>query len=92
MYLSWGDFNFKEIDWTNQRVNAGDEHPAAASVFFDVTQDAYLIQHVTFPTRHREGQKSSLLDLVLTNEEFMVENLHDIAPIGKSDHIGMVWT
>ena len=91
--LIMGDFNFKEIDWTNQRVNAGDEHPA--SVFFDhvdVTQDAYLIQHVTFPTRHRESQRSSLLDLVLTNEEFMVENLHDIAPIGKSDHVGMVWT
>ena len=49
--LIMGDFNFKEIDWTNQRVNAGDEHPA--SVFFDITQDAYLIQHVTFPTRHR---------------------------------------
>jgi len=68
-----GDFNFKEIDWETMQVNAGEKHPA--STFFDLTQDVFLFQHVTFPTRHREGQKSSLLDLVLTNEEFMVEKL-----------------
>ena len=38
--LIMGDFNFKEIDWKNQRVNAGDEHPA--SVFFDVIQDTFF--------------------------------------------------
>ena len=32
------------------------------------------------------GQKSSLLDLVITNESGMVENLQLFSPIGKSDH------
>ena len=88
--LVMGDFNFKEIDWINLQVNASDQHPA--TVFFDTVQDLYLVQHVKKPTRHREGQKSSLLDLVLTNEEYMVENLQNIAPMGKSDHDGILWT
>ena len=88
--LIMGDFNFKEIDWDALQVHASDNHPAKA--FFDVTQDLYLVQHVNFPTRHREGQKSSRLDLVFTNEEFMVENIRGIAPLGKSDHVGVVWT
>ena len=88
--LIMGDFNFKEIDWDTLQVQASDNHPATA--FFDVTQDLYLVQHVNFPTRFREGQKPSRLDLVFTNEEFMVENISGIAPLGKSDHIGVVWT
>ena len=32
------------------------------------------------------GQKFSLLDLVITNESGMVENLQLFSPIGKSDH------
>ena len=68
--LIMGDFNFKEIDWDNQSVNASDNHPATK--FFDISQDLYLVQHVRMPTRHREGQRSSLLDLVFTNEQFMV--------------------
>ena len=85
-----GNFNFKEIDWINLQVNASDQH--LATVFFDTVQDLYLVQHVKKPTRHREGQKSSLLDLVLTNKEYMVENLQNIAPMGKSDHDGILWT
>ena len=57
-----------------------------------MTQDLYLNQHVDFPTRYREGQKPSTLDLIFTNEDFMVENLGEIAPLGKSDmHVGSIW-
>ena len=32
------------------------------------------------------------LDLILTNEEFIIEDLGEIAPLGKSDHVGLTWT
>ena len=37
-------------------------------------------------TRFREGQKSSLLDLIITNEPHMIEDLEILNPLGKSDH------
>ena len=38
-------------------------------------------------TRHRQGHESSLLDLILSNEENMVENMNKLPPLGKSDHV-----
>jgi hypothetical protein len=51
-------------------------------------QDNYLFQHVSSPTRFREGQTPSCLDLVFTNEENMVDtdSLIIDSPLGKSDH------
>jgi hypothetical protein len=81
-----GDFNFKEISWADEKVNASDEHPA--SMFFECIQDNFLHQHVTRETRFRGNQMPSLLDLVLTNEVDMVDsdNLVYDPPLGKSDH------
>ena len=55
------------------------------AIFFDITQDLFLKQHVDFNTRFREGNESSMLDLIFTNEDYMIENLISIAPLGKSD-------
>ena len=33
-----------------------------------------------------------MLDLIFTNADYMIENLKYIAPLGKSDHVGLVWT
>jgi hypothetical protein len=41
-------------------------HPA--TIFLNCTRDNYLFQHVSSPTRFREGQTPSCLDLVFTNE------------------------
>ena len=88
--LVFGDFNFKEINWIDGSVDANDMHPA--SKFYDTIQDLYLFQHVIKPTRYREGQEPSLLDLIFTNEEPMVDDIEEFAPIGKSDHVGLLWT
>ena len=58
--------------------------------FFDVTQDLFLKQHVDFNTRFREGNEPSMLDLIFTDS--MIENLKSIGPLGKSDHVVLVWT
>ena len=47
--------------------------------FSKCLMDNFLIQHVDADTRVREGQVSSLLDLV-TYIEYM-------SPLGKSDHL-----
>ena len=52
----------------------------------------FIFVTLTKPTRHSEGQKSSLLDPVFSNEGYVVENLQNIAPMDKSDHDGIAST
>ena len=45
-----------------------------------------MTQHVTEPTRYRQGEQPNLLDLILTNDEGMVQNLTYHPGLGDSDH------
>ena len=78
-----GDFNFKEIDWENEYVRGNHQH---ISLFMETLQDLFLKQHVTEPTRYRNGEEPSLLDLIITNEEGMIQNLSYHPALGDSDH------
>ena len=49
--------------------------------------DLFLFQHVTEPTRLRQEETPSLLDLIFTNEQDMINNLLYSPPLGNSDHI-----
>ena len=83
--LITGDFNYKEINWGTNSTGANENHPA--SIFLECVRDCYMYQHVTNPTRYREGQEPSILDLIFTNEENAIANV-DIGPgLGKSDHL-----
>ena len=84
-----GDFNYPNIDWTQQYTEDG---PGQQSYeFIKCIQDTFLFQHRIKPTRFRDGQKPSTLDLVLTNEEDMYTEILDISPLGRSDHIGQLF-
>ena len=78
-----GDFNYRNIDWTNEYAPKGQQHQD----FIETLQDCYLFQHVTEPTRYRDGESSNILDLILSNEEGMVNDLTYHPPIGESDHV-----
>ena len=80
--LICGDFNFKEITWSDFSGSTTNSHIVP---FLDSVDDLFLLQHVDKPTRIRQGDSPSLLDLVLTNEENM--NLMYLPPLGNSDHI-----
>ena len=84
-HLVMGDFNYREINWTDSSTNVGENH--VASLFLECIRDTYLCQYVTEPTRIRENNEPSTLDLVLTNEENMVHNLSYNPELGKSDHL-----
>ena len=79
-----GDFNCKEIDWENEIAPKEKHH---LSHFINVLQDCYLYQHVTEPTRYKEGEIANLLDLILTSEEGAVHDLTYHPPLGESDHV-----
>ena len=49
-----------------------------SELFYDNINENLLVQH-----------NPSRLDLVFTNEEDMVEDIKCLAPLGKSDHIGL---
>ena len=55
--------------------------------FLESIEDLFLTRHVRQPTRYREGKNPSLLDLILTNEEDMIESLTYNQGLGKSDLI-----
>ena len=83
--LVTGDFNLPQIDWEMSFCSAAESHHAHK--FLAAIQDCLLFQHVTQPTRFRDGVAPSLLDLVLTNEEGMLTNLQYAPGLGKSDHV-----
>ena len=79
-----GDFNYKEIDWEREYAPHTDTHLID---FIETLQECFLYQHVSEQTRHREGDRSNLLDLILSSEEGMVQNLTYHPPLGESDHV-----
>lgn len=80
-----GDFNFRDIDWTNICTHVSEEH--IATQFLECVRDTYFFQHVKQPTRIREGNEPTVLDLIFSNEEEMVSNLNYLPGLGRSDHL-----
>ena len=80
-----GDINIPQIDWTASFSYAPDGHHSHK--FIEGIQECGLTQHVTRATRYRKGERPSTLDIILTNEEGLVQNLDYLPPIGNSDHI-----
>ena len=83
--LITGDFNYPDITWNPETDPI---HPAnhPDTVFKDCLQDAFLHQHVKHHTRIRNNQRS-LLDLVLTRDDTLIDKIHHNSHIGVSDHL-----
>ena len=75
-----GDFNYPTLNWNGAWSNESDEK------FLECTRDAFLNQMVIDTTRRRQGQKPSLLDLVLVNDTSLISDIVHHCPLGKSDH------
>ena len=79
-----GDFNFRDINWKEESCNKSDDH--AASKFLECIQVNNLTQHVNSPTHHRALQTPTLIDLILSNESELVQNVVSCSPLGNSHH------
>ena len=80
--LCVGDFNYTKIDWdtySSSSWNTDDPN----YLFIECMHDCYWYQHVNEPIRGRGSDKPSVLDLVLSNEEGMVDSVDIEAPPGN---------
>ena len=83
--LIMGNFNIKEINWELVTSETSENH--ISSKFIVCVRDCFLFQHVLEPTRFRSGNAPSILDLIFTNEEYMISDLSFLPGLGKSDHM-----
>lgn len=74
--LLLGDFNYSNVDW--ELLHARDD---ISQSFLDCIQENFLEQVV-----HECTRGTRCLDLVLTNQSNIVNNMHVLAPLGNSDH------
>ena len=87
--LICGDFNLPDIDWVHE---LSPPNPNSTSyLFVECLPDCFLTQHVMQPTHKRGDQQANILDLILTNEGNMIEDLLYEAPLGKSHHCSLVF-
>ena len=88
--LAVGDFNYPGVNWATCDTKAG---PGDVEFeFVETLRDCYFFQHVSDFTRGRGSNKSSILDLILSNEEGMVSDINVDVPLGKSDHAAIGFT
>ena len=80
-----GDFNFPIINWCKWTVEKDTSSKSSESKFISCLRKNYLKQHINFPTRVRGSQTPHVLDLVISNNDF-VNNINNLSPLGKSDH------
>jgi hypothetical protein len=85
--LIMGDFNYSKLDWTNWNSNGDKEGDA----FMESIRDSFLYQHVEGYTLTRENSEPSIIDLIFTNEDDMVDRIVHESPLEHSDHCGLLF-
>ena len=84
-----GDFNYGEISWSDLTSPHSINHHC--SKFLDCVKNNFLEQLVTQTTRQRGNDNPSLLDLILTNDADSISSIQYFPPIGKSDHLVLLF-
>ena len=79
--LHMGDFNYKEENWDSNTTRAGMNY--VSTKFLNLEEDSFLFRHVKKATRYRGEDAPSILDLIFTNENDVVDELEHGAPLGK---------
>ncbi|KAF8569718.1 hypothetical protein P879_01816 [Paragonimus westermani] len=79
--LLMGDFNCPQL---HTRVHSSGSFQAELLALCDLIP---LYNHVLQPTRFKSNDTPSILNLLLTNEELMIEDVHYLPPLGASDHV-----
>ena len=86
-----GDMNYPSINWDDWST-PGDNQNSEDFLFIEELRASYLYQHINEPTRGRGTNEPHVLDLIITNEEDMVDNIEINSPLGKSDHSVIEYT
>ena len=70
----------------NWPVNINRTYTASSQLFVDLIVDSHLNQLVIKPRRYRANKQPSLLDLIITSDDFSITNLDYLNPVRNSDH------
>jgi ribonuclease P/MRP protein subunit RPP40 len=84
-FMLMGDFNYKDINWSSNMCSgtASDE----SRRFLECVQELFLTQHVYVKTTEK-----SVLDLVISKEPELVNEVVDLGKFSSSDHNLLWWT
>ena len=80
-----GDFNSKEVKWEEWTVNGSED--SWSGELLRMAMENSMTQWVKEKTRYRGEDEPSRLDLIITKEAELIENMKYGCPIGKSDHV-----
>ena len=83
--LILGDFNYPGVDWSSCSVTSNC-NPGTAE-FVQTIEDCFYTQHVLHPTRG-----DAILDLILSSDPDLVNNVCITANLGTSDHNMITFT
>ena len=78
-----GDFNLANTDWSTWTAKCNLD--TIDSKFLECLRDNLLLQHVNKATRARGTDNPHLLDLVISDDEY-IDAVNYLSPLGKSDH------
>ena len=78
-----GDFNAPSIDWEAMWYPSVNSFQSELVKF---AEENFLFQMVTDPTRFRNGQRSSILDLIFVKFPDLLTSTTTLPPLAKSDH------
>ena len=82
--LILGDFNCPEINWKEKSGVSNKKH--ISFKLLETVQSNLLTQMITNTTHHRALQTPTLIDLIITNNEDLVDEVLHQPPLGKSHH------
>ena len=68
-----GDGNFKHINWLDMVCSTSET--SRDFIFLETIKDAFFEQHVKEPTRGRGSDRPSTLDLLITKNDDVLEDL-----------------
>lgn len=83
--LVLGDFNLPNINWNNCTTEGGMQGFSAK--FIEKIRDCFFTQHIKDTTRMRGSSRGNTLDLLFSNDDSIVEDVHLTSPLGRSDHV-----
>ena len=93
MKIIVGDFNLNKITWSpDPELPALISENSAEYKFVECIRDTFMHQHITEPTRYREGNRPTCDDLLFSSYENNVSDLKYEAPMGRSDHVTITCT
>lgn len=79
-----GDFNLPLKNWEKYTTEEGQQ--GFSTMFIEKIRDCFFSQHIKEIIRQRGENRGSILDLLFSNDETIIDEINLCSPLGRSDH------